>query len=373
MNHRTSYSEHHKNSAASSKARFRAARSSESARSAQKTLARWYLQNPALIEQLQAANAAKPGSRPSGIIQCFQMLREDAVAVLERFKALDEVELKILNELRDLGASVPETINYLRAEPKFNQEGRSVRKDVAASVRERKFQEQSQKIEVQWRSAMVVASGVAALALAGFMLYSGKLDVLPILPDVISEPLKWTWETLSGTLKDLATGGCLLLGWNTYKKVQTLRVAAPRLDLGKNEDFSDLPSSIGNPNYRRLNAQYESIPAADQHLIKHLSPTEARFFLLGGDLTRLHLLRTNQPTQKALIEREVEQLGRSGDHPWIRALRATWTLFSYPLSKKTARSGVPELHELLSDWRKFAQAERDETVKEAKKVRRLRI
>lgn len=345
-------------------ARFRSPKSHSDAKTCQKNLARWYLSSPASLSALESGDEARGAVGRVAVMQCFQMLGDDAVALADRMEQMEPYEHQVLDGLRDVGASVPELIDYIRAESGFNPDGRAIRKDVATNIRQREFKEQSARIEARWRSGLVIAGGVVALGIVATMIMSGQTDIIPLLPKVLGEPLKWAWEAMADTGKGLALGGSILLAWKTYKQVHLLRTAIPKLDIGKEEDFKDLPASLGNPNFARLNAQYESVPVADQYLIKHLSPTELRFFLLGGDMARTHILRSNPPTQRALLEREVEQLGRDGTPAWLKLTKATWTLFSYPLSRKARTEGVPDLRERLKDWRMFAETSRQAAIEE---------
>lgn len=325
-------------------------------RQAQAQLAQWYFQrfSPEDVIDLSKENLAT--EERMQIIQAFKELGTDAIGLWVRFKDLEEYEKETLTDLRDAGITVPEMIDYLRASSGFNPEGRPVRHEVATQLRQREFREKSQKIEARSRTGFAIAAALGTVAVGSWMVLSGDVTLGSSLPPVVAQPLAWAVEGLGGLMKNLLMGGALVGGWKAWKAVQEIKSGTPKLNMGKDEDFKDLRGPVGSPDYARLNAQYESITMTDQHLIKHFSPTELRFFLLGGDQTRLHLLRANPPSQRALMESAVEGMGHVST--WKEHAAVAWMLVSAPFRKERNDARIPDLADRMASWRRNAEMNR---------------
>lgn len=324
---------------------------------AQHGLARWYMLRFSGEDQQEMMRDNIATEEQMQVIQAFKDLESDATLVFDRFQELEPYELQTLTGLRDMGITVPEMVDYLRASSGFNSEGRPVRHELATKLRQREFKEKSQKIEARSRTGFAIAAAVGAVGIGVWMMATGDVSIGANLPNVIAQPLGWAVEELGGLFKNLIMGGALIGSWKAYKSVHEIRSGTPKLDIGKDEDFKDLQGSIGRPDYDKLNAQYESINMTDRHLIKHLSPSELRFFLLGGDQTRLHLLRANPPSQRALLESAVENMGNA-QVSWKKNLKVAWMLFSSPLRKEKNDARIPDLADRMATWRRNAEMNR---------------
>lgn len=281
----------------------------------------------------------------------FEMLGNDLIALRERFEALSDYEQETINDLRNRGVSIPDLVDYMRAEPGFNAEGKPVRKDVASHLRKKEFLEKSSRIESLGRSAAIAAGSLAMLGVAGATLGSGMFPQLVVATDFIPK----IWDVATNVVQTAAGGGLMLLSWKTWQEFNSLKQSVPRLDLGGDSSFKDLPNSIGNLNYTKVNEQYESIPDADQHLIKHLSPTELRMFLTGKDPTRLHILRANPPTSWSQIQSRLVPLVQKDNNRIKSACRALGSLMSAPWRREKNNARIPDLKKRLEEWREFAQ------------------
>lgn len=289
--------------------------------------------------------------------EIFKQLGEAAVQIQEKFDALEPFELETMGSLRDEGASIPDLIDYLRAERGFNADGNPVRHEMATVIRKKQFKENTKKIEARSGAVFAIAAGIGILGIGTWVAMSGDFTAIGALPKVIGEPLLWALESVGTLFKNLVLGGALIAGWKGYKMVSEIRSGRPALDLGKDQDFSDLGGPVSTPDYKELNVQIQSIPSADQHLIKHLSPLELRFFLMGGDSGRLHLLRTNPPPQRALIEAAVENMGRAQQN-WKNSVKVAWLMLSAPLLRDRSETGIPRLRERMNTWRRNAEVNR---------------
>lgn len=338
---------------------------------AQNALASWYMLRFTEEKRENMMRNNVTGEEQMQVIQAFRDLGPDAVQMFERFQDLEPYELETITDLRDLGVTVPEMIDYLRASSGFNAEGRPVRHELATNLRQREFREKSQKIEARSRTGFAAAAAVGAAAIGIWMLATGDVAVGSNLPPVISQPLGWAMDELGGLFKNLMMGGALIGSWKAYKSIQDIRSGTPKLDIGKDEDFRDLQGNIGRPDYDKLNAQYESISMTDRHLVKHLSPTELRFFLLGGDQTRLHLLRANPPSQRELLESAVENIA-TAQASWKKNFAVAWLLFSSPFRREKNDARIPDLADRMAAWRRNAemnrQAQGDVSVGEVKEM-----
>jgi hypothetical protein len=292
----------------------------------------------------------------SAVFSIFRLLGDDAAPLFKKFHDLEPYELETLGSLRDEGASIPDLIDYLRAEPGFNAEGKPVRHEMATNLRKKQFNENTKKLEARSRIGFGIAAGLGALGIGVWMAVSGDTTLLTNLPTVVSEPLSWAAESVGSLFKNLVLGGAIIGGWKTYKAFHDIRSGTPKLDIGKDSDFSDMTGPIARPNYEKLNIQFESIFTADQHLIKHLSPTELRFFLMGGNATRHHIFSTNPPTQRALLEAAVESMGR--DESWKNSIKVAWLMVTAPLRRENSETGVPKLEEKMENWRRNAAINR---------------
>lgn len=330
------------------------------ARCAQLALAQWYM------GRFSSEDIADHATDPSTdglatqermqVVQAFKELGVDAVSLLQRFHDLEDYELDTLQFLRDTGITVPEVVDYLRASSGFNAEGRPVRHELAAQLKQREFREKSQKIEARSRTGFAIAAALGAIGIGSWMVLSGDTSIGSSLPSLVAEPLSWAVDGLAGLMKNLLMGGALVGGWKAFKAVQQIKSGTPKLNLGKDDEFKDLSGPIGRPDYAKLNAQYESITMTDQHLIKHFSPTELRFFLMGGDQTRLHLLRSNPPSQRALMESAVEGMGHV--QSWKDNLAVAWMLVSSPFRKDHNDARIPDMADRMQSWRRNAEINR---------------
>ena len=323
---------------------------------AQMTLAQWYLGRFTPDDVLDQSQENLATEERMQIIQSFKDLGADAIPLLQRFKDLEEYEHETLATLRDTGITVPEMVDYLRASTGFNPQGRPVRHEIATQLKQREFREKSQKIEARSRTGFAIAAALGAVGIGSWMLLSGDTTIGSSLPTVVAQPLAWAVDSLGGLVKNLLMGGALVGGWKAFKAVQEIKSGTPKLNLGKDDDFKDLMGPIGRPDYARLNAQYESITMTDQHLIKHFSPTELRFFLLGGDQTRLHLLRSNPPSHRALMESAVEGMGHVKS--WKDNMAVAWMLLSAPFRRERNDARIPDLAERMEAWRRNAEINR---------------
>ena len=331
---------------------------------AQRTLTNWYLQkflsdgDGFLSQEKQVAILRTQAFKDehAEAFNVFRLLGEGAVPLAKNFQALEPYELETLGSLRDEGASIPDLIDYLRAQPGFNAEGKPVRHEMATNLRKKQFKENTKKLEARSRVGFAIAAGLGALGVGAWMVVSGDTAILSHLPAVVAEPLSWAAESVGSLFKNLVLGGAIVAGWKGYKAFHEIRSGTPKLDIGKDSDFDDMGGPIAKPNYERLNIHFESIFTADQHLIKHLSPTELRFFLMGGDKARNHIFRTNPPTQRALLEAAVENMGR--DQGWKNSIKVAWLMVSAPLRRENSETGVPRLEEKMESWRRNAAVNR---------------
>lgn len=322
----------------------------------------WYMQkmfgDSLKKEDLQQIIESREYRRERGdAFEIFKQLGEAAVQIQEKFDALEPFELETMGSLRDEGASIPDLIDYLRAERGFNPDGNPVRHEMATVIRKKQFKENTKKIEARSGAVFAIAAGVSVLAIGAWVVMSGDFTALGSLPKVVGEPMLWAIESLGTLAKNLILGGALIAGWKGYKMVSEIRSGRPALDLGKDCDFEDLGGPVSKPDYNNLNIQIQSIPSADQHLIKHLSPLELRFFLMGGDSGRLHIFRTNPPPQRALIESAVENMGRAQQN-WKNSVKVAWLMLSAPLLRDRSETGIPRLRERMNTWRKNAEVNR---------------
>lgn len=328
------------------------------ARRARFALAQWYL---ARFEEDDVQRMTDKGTWESQMRQSretFGLMGEDLPALHERFATLNEYERETLDDLRDRDVSIPDLIDYLRAETGFNAEGRPVRSDLAATLRKREFLAKSKRIEDSGRSAALAVGAMGMLAIGSWAVTSGLFPGLAEAAAPVTQWIKPAWEMATDLVHSAAGGGALLLSWKMWKEYQQVKSGAGRLDLGRDADFSDLPASLGAMNYARVNDQYESIPNTDRHLIRHLSPTEARMFLGGSDSTRLHILRANPPTAWAQVQSRMDQISfeRGG---WVKALaRTAWSILSSPWHRDRNNARVPDLEARMANWRRFADLNR---------------
>lgn len=292
----------------------------------------------------------------SDAFSVFKEMGDTILPLFEKFNDLEPFEMETMGALRDEGSSIPDLIDYLRAERGFNPEGKPVRHEMATALRKKQFKENTKKIEARSGTAFAVAAGIAVVGIGVWVAVSGDLTALTALPTVIGEPISWALESVGSLMKNLVLGGALIAGWKGYKMIQDIRSGTPKLDLGKDADFADIAGPIGNPNYEKINIQIESMRSADQHLIKHLSPTELRFFLLGGDSARLHILRNNPPSQRALLEYAVGNM----DHVkgWKNSVATAWQMLSAPLRRDKSETGIPHLRDKMNTWRRHAAINR---------------
>lgn len=329
------------------------------ARRAHFSLSQWYLDkhDQAEIERMVERDVWGSESRQSR--ETFNLLDEDLVQVWERFQALSEYERETIDDLRDKEVSIPDLIDYIRGESGFNPDNKPVRTDIASTLRKREFLAKSKRIEDSGRSAALAIGAVGMIAIGSWVITSGLFPDAAAAAGSITKWVKPAWEIASDLVQTAAGGGAMLLAWKGWKEFQQIKSGVPRLELGRDADFSDLPVSLGKINYGRLNDQYESIPSADRHLIKHLSATELRMFLTGGDSTRLHILRANPPAPWAKVQSRLDKAA-SGQGPWIKQMAmAAWTVISAPWHRDHNNARIPDLEERMQNWRDFARITRE--------------
>lgn len=331
------------------------------ARHAQRSFNQWYLEKHQEDDIFQMHKDNTWGSESRQSRETFQMFGEDILVLWDRFESLEDYEKETLNDLRDKDISIPDLMSYVRAEPGFNPEGKPVRVEVASAFRKREFLEKSQRIEDSGRSAALAIGAVGMLAVGSWVVTSGIFPGIEAAAFSVTQWVKPAWEMASDLVHSAAGGGAMILAWKAWKELQEIRGGVQRLDLGKDSDFSDLPNSLGKIDYNKLNDQYESIPTADQHLIKHLSPTELRMFLNGKDATRLHILRSNPPSPWAKVQSRLDPVAH-GDGFWLgKLMMAAWTVIASPWHREKNNARVPDLNERMANWRAFAKINRAHT------------
>lgn len=287
----------------------------------------------------------------------FQMYGNDLLDIYDRFLELDDYERMVLDDLRDKGASIPDLVDYIRAEEGLNAEGKPTRTDIATTIRRKEFLQKSQKIEASGRSAVLLLGAVGLVGLAGVAVSAGLATGVTLAPWV-PEAIAFTGEVLNTA----AGGGAIMLAWKAWNELHELKHGSPKIEIGKEEEFEDLPHSLGRLNFQKLNEQLESIPSADRHLIKHLSPSEMRVFLMGGDATRLHILRSNPPSFAAKVQAELEPLLHPGDSRLKSLVTVCKTVLTAPWKKDQNDAGIGRLKDRLLAWRSFAQMNEDHNV-----------
>lgn len=326
-------------------------------------LSHWYVQNKT-DEEEAAVLLHRVGAS-------FSLLGNDVVDVYKKFQALDEYERATLDDLRDLGVSVGDVIDYLRAEPGLNPAGRPIRTDVATDMRKREFKSQSDRIESSGRSAAILAGSLALVAVATVAVAPTVLPaVAPTIAPMVTAkiapalalvaPLK---SAATSLIQFAAGGGAIAVMWQSWGSWQKIRSGSPRLDIGKDEEFKDLPNSLGRQDYKSLNDHYEAIPSADRYLLAHLSNTEMRMFLAGNDSVRKHLLSANPPAPLAKIHAKLDTLARSknqGVGAKIKKIASVCAvLITAPWHRNAGNGRIPKLDQLLESWRANADMNRD--------------
>jgi hypothetical protein len=295
----------------------------------------------------------------------FQALGPDIGFVMDQFSNLDDYERETLDDLRDLGVSVPDVIDYLRAAPGLNPEGLPTRPDVATALRKREFQYKSARIESSGRSAAIFAGSLALLTVGAALVAPVILPAIapsaaPTITAALTPVLSAIAPFQDGIvemLKLAAGGGAVAATWKAWNGWQKIRSGAPRLDIGKDSDFKDLPQSLGSMDYARLNDEYEAIPAADRYLLSHLSQTEMRLFLAGNDGVRKHILTASPPAPWAKVQSRLDSLAHGSDAASrIKRLGAVAVvLVTAPYHRAANRGHIPDLDRRLENWRANAE------------------
>ena len=310
------------------------------------------------IEKMRESNTF--GDQMAQIRHSFDLLGEDVVGLRFRFEDMNAYEHETINDLRDRGVSIGDLIDYIRAEPGFNPHGKPVRTDVATALRRKEFLEKSNRLESSGRSAALAAGAVAMVGLAAASAASGMLPGLSAAALWIPK----AWTMVSSLVQTAAGGGAMLLAWKGWSQFNTLRQGSPKIDIGSDAQFADLPHSLGKINYAALNEQHQSIPVADLHLIKHLSPTETRMFFLGSDATRLHLLRANPPSAWSKIQARLTPVFNNQGNLTKQIWLATKTAITAPWNRDKNNARVPGLAQRMTQWRTFAQVNQDYATEE---------
>ena len=300
-------------------------------------------------------------SEAKQIHDAFYVFKDDLQSLWDRMMDMDEYEREVLNDLRNKGAGAADLIDYIRAEPGFNPENRAVRSDVATQTKQKLFLHKSKKMEGTVRAGAIVAASLLLLGVGAIAVTAGATAGMT-MPLWIPKVLTVAKELIQAA----AGGGLLVLGWRAYGQWNKLKHGAPKLSLGSDKDFMDL-KGFGHPNYEKLNNQWESIPSSDQHLIKHLTPTELRMLLMGSDATRLHILRHSPPSLMAKIEAHLEPVLQPNDSNTKNILSLCKVMFTAPWRGDQNDAGVSGLREKIADWRLFAQANKDMQNKDTQK------
>ena len=318
------------------------------------SLSHWYMAGQSPSAEDAPVQLHRVGS-------AFQALGEDIVAIHDRFQALDAYERETLEDLRDLGVSVPDIIDYLRAESGLNPQGKPIRTDVATSLRKREFQSKSDRIESSGRSAAILAGSAALLAVGAVVAAPVVLPVVApaaapaataALAPVVAlvAPLK---AAASSLIQFAAGGGALAVAWKSWSEWQKIRSGSPRLDIGRDQDFEDLSGSLGKLDYASLNDHYEAITGSDRYLLAHLSTTEMRMFLSGSDGVRKHILSANPPSPLAKVQSRLDRMahGRGVLSTIKRAGAVCAVLITAPWHREAGNGRIPDLEKRLESWR----------------------
>ena len=317
----------------------------------------WFMEKHDDVETRKMRQDDRWMNEMAQVRHSFEMFGGDLSTLWSRFEQMSDYEKETLSDLRDRNVSIADVIDYVRAEPGFNAEGKPVRTDVASALRRKEFLEKSNRIESSGRSAALAAGAVAMLGIATVAVGAGFFPALAPAAAWIPK----AWALVSSVVQAAAGGGVMLLAWKGWKELNNLKQGVPRLELGSDASFSDLPNSLGNMDYERLNEQYESIPVSDQHLIKHLSSTELRMFFAGKDTTRLHLLRANPPSAWAKIQSRVEPLMNGQGNVVSKTIATLGTIITAPWNRERNNARIPDLKERLVKWREFAQINQEFT------------
>lgn len=316
-------------------------------RHAVRSFSGWYFEKhtPEELEGFRKNNLW--GSEAAQARTPFETLAGDLPYLWDRFEKMEDYEKETLNDLRDRDVSIPDLIDYIRAEPGFNPENKPIRVDVASNLRKKAFLKKSKRIESTGRSSALVAGavvlvGVAAMAVAG----PAAGPIAAWIPKA--------WAIATSVVKAAAGGSLMLIAWKSWNEINNLKNSIPTLNIGADKDFEDLPRSFANMPYTSLNEEYESIPRADKHLIKHLSPTELRMFLVGHDKTRLHILRSSPPPSWAKVQSRLDPIVRKEGGVIKKSTVLLWTMISSPWHREKNNARVPDLKDRMKDWRAFS-------------------
>mgnify|MGYP006894101018 CR=1 FL=1 len=284
--------------------------------------------------------------------ESFHTFGDDLKTLWERFEQLNDYERAIIDDLRDNGASIGDLVDYIRAEEGFNDQDKPVRGDVASHIRRKEFLEKSKRIESGGRSAAILAGSLGLIGLGAVAVTVGA-GLVPgfVVASWVPEAISMTW----GVVKGAAGGGALLLAWKGWQHLHSIKHGTPKLDIGKNNDFSDLKHSLGHINFKAFNHQVQAIPTADQHLLKHLSPTELRMFFTGSDAARLHLLRANPPSAWAQVQSKLEVVLRPKDSRFKSLMELCKTMLQAPWKREKNDARIPSLRQKLANYREFAE------------------
>lgn len=300
----------------------------------------------------------------------FQALGDDILFIFDRFQKLQAYERETLDDLRDLGVSVSDVVDYLRAAPGLNPEGKPIRTDVATAMRKREFQSRSDRIESSGRSAALLAGSAALLAVGAVVAAPMVVpSIAPAISATVSPVLEFVApfkDAAMGLMEFAAGGGALAVCWKAWTGWQKIRSGSPRLDIGRDDDFKDLPNSLGAQDYDALNDHYEAIPSSDRYLLAHLSTTEMRMFLAGNDSVRKHLLSANPPAPLSKIQARLDTLARGKGNgvgsTFKHVASVCAVLITAPWHRDTGNGRIPDLERRLENWR--ANADMNRTFRE---------
>lgn len=296
----------------------------------------------------------------------FQAYGPDVVKIHHWFSDLEPYEREVLDDLRDIGVSIPDIVDYLRAPEDLNPEGKTIRSDMASSLRLQHFEEKSQKIKSSGRSAAILA-GSALVLIAGAAVAAPT--VLPAIAPSLAPAVTTALAPVAAYLPTLQSGAMSLLhlaagggamaiavkSWNNWQKI---RGGPPALNIGKQEDFKDLPNSLGNLDYKRITDEYQAIPAADRYLLAHLSESEMRLFLSGSDSVRKHILSASPPSAWSKIQSRLDSLakGKRTFPARVRRLgQVAYTILTASWNRESGNGRIPDLEKRMERWRAAAR------------------
>ena len=296
----------------------------------------------------------------------FQAYGADVIKVHQWFSEMDPYEREVLDDLRDIGVSIPDIVDYLRAPEDLNPEGLPIRSDMASALRLREFEAKSKKIQSTGRSAAILA-GSALILTAGAAVAAPVIlpAVAPSLAPAITTalaPVAAYLPTLqSGAMSLLhlaAGGGAMALSVKAWNNWQKIRGGPPALNIGAENDFKDMPNSLGNLDYKKITDEYQAIPTADRYLLSHLSESEMRLFLAGSDSVRKHVLSASPPSAWSKIQSRLDSLakGKKGFPARARRLgQVAYTILTASWNRESGNGRIPDLEKRMERWRAAAR------------------